>query len=67
MVAAMVGAAGLVPAYRALEAGKSVALANKEALVVAGPAADASGRRAWPAGAAHRQRARGPAPGAALR
>lgn len=37
VVAAMVGAAGLEPAYAALEAGKDVALANKEALVVAGP------------------------------
>jgi len=31
-----VGAVGLVPTYRALEAGKDVALANKETLVVAG-------------------------------
>jgi 1-deoxy-D-xylulose-5-phosphate reductoisomerase len=37
VVAAMVGAAGLEPAYAALDAGKDVALANKEALVVAGP------------------------------
>ena len=37
VVAAMVGAAGLAPAYAALDAGKDVALANKEALVVAGP------------------------------
>ena len=36
VVAAIVGAAGLPPVYRALEAGKDVALANKEALVVAG-------------------------------
>ena len=36
VVAAMVGAAGLAPVYRALEAGKDVALANKEVLVVAG-------------------------------
>lgn len=36
VVAAMVGAAGLAPAYRALDAGKDLALANKEALVVAG-------------------------------
>lgn len=37
VVAAMVGAAGLAPAHAALSAGKDVALANKEALVVAGP------------------------------
>jgi len=36
VVAAAVGAVGLVPTYRALEAGKDVALANKEALVMAG-------------------------------
>lgn len=36
VVAAVVGAAGLPPVYAALEAGKSVALANKESMVVAG-------------------------------
>ena len=36
VVAAAVGALGLVPTYRALEAGKDVALANKETLVMAG-------------------------------
>ena len=36
VVAAMVGAVGLTPVCRALEAGKDVALANKEVLVVAG-------------------------------
>ena len=36
VVASAVGAVGLVPTYRALEAGKDVALANKETLVVAG-------------------------------
>ena len=36
VVAAMVGAAGLAPAYAAAEAGKDLALANKEALVVGG-------------------------------
>jgi 1-deoxy-D-xylulose-5-phosphate reductoisomerase len=35
-VASAVGAVGLVPTYRALEAGKDVALANKETLVMAG-------------------------------
>jgi len=36
VVAAAVGAVGVVPTYRALEAGKDVALANKETLVMAG-------------------------------
>jgi 1-deoxy-D-xylulose-5-phosphate reductoisomerase len=36
VVASAVGALGLVPTYRALEAGKDVALANKETLVMAG-------------------------------
>jgi 1-deoxy-D-xylulose-5-phosphate reductoisomerase len=36
VVAAMVGAAGLEPVLAAIEAGRDVALANKEALVVAG-------------------------------
>ena len=37
VVSSMVGAAGLVPTVAALEAGKDVALANKESLVTAGP------------------------------
>jgi 1-deoxy-D-xylulose-5-phosphate reductoisomerase len=37
VVAAMVGAAGLPGALAALEAGKTVAVANKETLVMAGP------------------------------
>lgn len=36
VVSAAVGAAGLVPTYAAVAAGKAVALANKEAMVVAG-------------------------------
>jgi len=36
VVSAVVGAVGLVPTLGAIQAGKSVALANKEALVVAG-------------------------------
>ncbi len=36
VVAAMVGAAGLVPALAAIDAGKDIALANKETLVMAG-------------------------------
>ena len=37
MVSAIVGAAGLRGTWAAIEAGKTVALANKETLVVAGP------------------------------
>ncbi len=37
VVAAIVGAAGLVGTWAALDAGKDVALANKETLVMAGP------------------------------
>jgi len=37
VVAAIVGAAGLVPTMAAVKAGKDVALANKETLVAAGP------------------------------
>ena len=36
VVSAVVGAVGLVPTLRAIEAGKNMALANKEVLVVAG-------------------------------
>ena len=36
VVAAIVGVAGLAPVYRAICAGKPIALANKETLVVAG-------------------------------
>lgn len=36
VVSAMVGIAGLIPTYRALQAGRTVALANKETLVAAG-------------------------------
>src|SRR5207302_1316474 len=39
VVSAVVGAAGLYGTWAALEAGKTVALANKETLVVAGPLA----------------------------
>jgi len=37
VLAAVVGAAGLAPTYHALRSGKTVALANKESLVMAGP------------------------------
>ncbi|MBP1623865.1 MAG: putative 1-deoxy-D-xylulose 5-phosphate reductoisomerase, partial [Acidobacteria bacterium] len=36
VLSAISGAAGLLPTYRALEQGKSIALANKETLVMAG-------------------------------
>jgi 1-deoxy-D-xylulose-5-phosphate reductoisomerase len=36
VVSAMVGAAGLIPTLAAIEAGKDIALANKETLVIAG-------------------------------
>lgn len=44
VVAAVVGAAGLAPVLAAVAAGKRVALANKEALVVAGAAVTARAR-----------------------
>jgi len=57
VVAAAVGAVGLVPTYRALEAGKDVALANKETLVMAGElmveAARAHGGRLLPIDSEH--------------
>ncbi|MBU0988861.1 MAG: 1-deoxy-D-xylulose-5-phosphate reductoisomerase, partial [Proteobacteria bacterium] len=37
VVSAMTGAAGLVPTYEAIKAGKDIALANKETIVMAGP------------------------------
>jgi 1-deoxy-D-xylulose-5-phosphate reductoisomerase len=36
VLSAITGAAGLVPTYRAIECGKDIALANKEAMVMAG-------------------------------
>jgi len=45
ILGAMVGAAGLPPVYAALEAGKDVALANKESLVVAGRLLTETARR----------------------
>jgi 1-deoxy-D-xylulose-5-phosphate reductoisomerase len=57
VVAALVGALGLVPTLRALAAGKDVALANKEALVVAGAlmtkAARSAGVRLLPVDSEH--------------
>ncbi|HUU80532.1 MAG TPA: 1-deoxy-D-xylulose-5-phosphate reductoisomerase, partial [Acidobacteriota bacterium] len=37
VVSAITGAAGLLPTYEAIRAGKSIALANKETMVMAGP------------------------------
>ena len=45
VVSAIVGAAGLVPTMAAIEAGKDVALANKETLVAAGPLVMAAAAR----------------------
>ncbi|HSH69495.1 MAG TPA: 1-deoxy-D-xylulose-5-phosphate reductoisomerase [Deferrisomatales bacterium] len=57
VVSAIVGAAGLVPTYAALVAGKDVALANKESLVVGGElvlqAARDSGARLLPVDSEH--------------
>jgi 1-deoxy-D-xylulose-5-phosphate reductoisomerase len=57
VVASAVGAVGLVPTYRALEAGKDVALANKETLVMAGELmlaqAKAKGGRVLPIDSEH--------------
>jgi 1-deoxy-D-xylulose-5-phosphate reductoisomerase len=57
VVSATVGAVGFVPTLRALEAGKRVALANKETLVMAGElmtrVADASGAELLPVDSEH--------------
>jgi 1-deoxy-D-xylulose-5-phosphate reductoisomerase len=57
VVSATVGAVGFVPTLRALEAGKRVALANKETLVIAGElmtrAAQASGAELLPVDSEH--------------
>lgn len=44
VVSAFVGAAGLLPTLRAIEAGKPIGLANKEALIVAGELVTAKAR-----------------------
>ncbi len=46
VISALVGALGLRPTLAAIEAGKDVALANKEVLVVAGELVQAAARRA---------------------
>jgi 1-deoxy-D-xylulose-5-phosphate reductoisomerase len=57
VVAAMVGAAGLVPTLAAIEAGKHVALANKETLVIGGavvvPLTERRGVRLLPVDSEH--------------
>jgi 1-deoxy-D-xylulose-5-phosphate reductoisomerase len=57
VVSAAVGAAGLEPTYAAARAGKTIALANKEAMVVAGEllrqTAEASGARIIPVDSEH--------------
>jgi len=57
VISATVGAVGFVPTLRALEAGKRVALANKETLVMAGElmtrAAEASGAELLPVDSEH--------------
>ncbi|MET0650505.1 MAG: 1-deoxy-D-xylulose-5-phosphate reductoisomerase [Pyrinomonadaceae bacterium] len=57
VVSATVGAVGFVPTLRALEAGKRVALANKETLVIAGElmtrAAEVSGAELLPVDSEH--------------
>jgi len=57
VVSALVGALGLLPTLRAIEAGKHVALANKEVLVVAGElvtrAAQAAGVDLFPVDSEH--------------
>ncbi len=57
VISATVGAIGLVPTLRAIEAGKCVALANKETLVIAGElmtkAAERSGAQILPVDSEH--------------
>ena len=67
VLSAIVGAAGLEGTWAALEAGKIVALANKETLVVAGPLVMELARSAGGEPLAGGQRALGDLPGAAGR
>ena len=57
VLSAMVGAAGLIPTLAAIEAGKNIALANKETLVMAGElvmaAADRQGVMILPVDSEH--------------
>ena len=45
VISAMTGAAGLIPTYEAIKAGKDIALANKETMVMAGPLVMAEARK----------------------
>ena len=63
VLSAIVGAAGLEGTWAALEAGKTVALANKETLVVAGSPGDGTGTQPRGSPAARGQRALGDLPG----
>jgi 1-deoxy-D-xylulose-5-phosphate reductoisomerase len=57
VIGAIAGAAGVRPTFAALEAGRTIALANKECLVCAGPAfmrqAESSGTRLLPVDSEH--------------
>ena len=64
VVTAIVGAAGLAGTWAALEAGKTVAVANKETLVMAGPLVMELAARARRQRPARRQRAQRHLPGA---
>jgi 1-deoxy-D-xylulose-5-phosphate reductoisomerase len=44
LISAMAGAAGLLPTYSGIKAGKNIALANKETMVMAGPLVMAAAR-----------------------
>ena len=57
VLSAIVGSAGLQGTWAALEAGKTVALANKESLVVAGPLVTRLARATQCPDPARRQRA----------
>jgi 1-deoxy-D-xylulose-5-phosphate reductoisomerase len=45
VISAMAGASGLIPTLAAIQAGKDIALANKEAIVMAGPLVMDEGRK----------------------
>ncbi len=45
VISAMAGAAALLPTFAAIQAGKNIALANKEAIVMAGPLVMEEGRK----------------------
>ena len=45
VISAMAGASGLIPTFAAIQAGKNIALANKETIVMAGPLVMDEGRK----------------------